>query len=120
GGPEERWRALFRNRPFLALVLVSALLQASHAAYYVVSALAWRHEGYSDQAIAWLWIEGVVAEILLLAYGRRLLRRFRPAQLFALGGLGGLIRWALMAAGPGLAPLLILQLLHAFSFAVVH
>lgn len=120
GGPEERWRALFRNRPFLALVLVSALLQASHAAYYVVSALEWRREGYSDQAIAWLWIEGVVAEILLLAYGRRLLRRFSPAQLFALGGFGGLLRWALMAASPGLAPLLILQLLHAFSFAVVH
>lgn len=119
-GQDERWRALFRNRPFLALVLVSALLQASHAAYYVVSALEWRREGYDDQAIAWLWVEGVLAEIVLLAYGRRMLRRFSPAQLLAIGGVGGLVRWGLMATGPGLVPLLLLQLLHALSFAVVH
>ena len=118
--PGEGWLALFRNRPFLALVLVSALLQASHAAYYVVSALVWRAEGYDDAAIAWFWIEGVVAEIVLLAYGRRLLLRLPPATLIAIGGLGGLLRWGLMATGPGLPLLLALQLLHAFSFAIVH
>lgn len=120
GPPAEKWRALFRNRPFLALVLVSALLQASHGGYYVVSALEWRREGYGDQAIAWLWIEGVVAEILLLAYGRNLLRRFPPAVLLAIGGLGGALRWGFMAIGPGLPLLLALQTLHALSFAIVH
>ncbi len=119
-GPTERWLRFFRNKPFLSLVLVSALLQASHAAYYVVSSLEWRRDGYDDQAIAWLWIEGVLAEILLLAFGRNLLRRFPPATLLAIGGLGGLLRWGLMATSPGLPLLLVLQSLHALSFAIVH
>jgi len=113
-------RALLKNRAFLVLVLVACLLQASHGAYYVISALAWRAAGFSDQLIAWLWVEGVVAEILLLAYGKHLLRRFPALVLLAAGALGGILRWSLTAATDDLYLLLFAQALHALSFAVVH
>ena len=113
-------RSLLRNQAYLVMVLVSCLLQASHGAFYVVSALAWRAAGYSDGAIAWLWIEGVVAEILLLAYGKHLQRRFSPVTLLAIGGTAAVVRWSLTAASTDMGVLVIAQSLHAFSFAIVH
>lgn len=118
--PRESYWSLLRNRPYLALILVSCLLQASHGAYYVCSALAWRAAGHSAETVAWLWIEGVVAEILLLAWGRHLLARFRPTTLLAVGALAVIVRWSATAATDALAALIVLQALHALTFAVVH
>ena len=111
---------LLRNRAYLSIGLVSCFLQASHGAYYVISAIAWRAAGYSEAAIAWLWIEGVVAEILLLAAGKHLLRRYSTVALLAVGGFGALVRWSLTAVTNDLGLLIVLQALHALSFAIVH
>ena len=111
---------LLRNRAYLSIALVSCFLQASHGAYYVISAIAWRAAGYSEAAIAWLWVEGVVAEILLLAAGKHLLRRYSTATLLAVGGIGSAVRWSLTALTDDLWLLIVLQALHALSFAIVH
>jgi len=114
------WRALLRNRPYVALTLSTCFLQASHGAYYVISALAWRAAGFAESTIAWLWIEGVVAEILLLAAGKHLLRRYSTLALLTIGGLGALLRWTVTALTDDLALLIAVQALHALSFAIVH
>ncbi|HKY93890.1 MAG TPA: MFS transporter [Kiloniellales bacterium] len=113
-------RVLLHNRAYLSIGLVSCFLQASHGAYYVISAIAWRAAGYSEAAIAWLWIEGVVAEILLLAAGKHLLRRYATTTLLAIGGIASAVRWSLTAVTNDLALLIVLQALHALSFAIVH
>ena len=41
----------------------------------------------------------------------------RPATLMLIGGLGALVRWALMASSPSLTLLVPLQAMHAVSFA---
>jgi len=115
-----RVRDLFRNRPYVAVVLVSSFIQCSHGAYYVISALDWRAAGYSEATIAWLWIEGVVAEILLLAAAKHLLRWLTPVQLLAIGGAGAVLRWTGTALSHDLGMLIALQALHALSFAMVH
>src|SRR3546814_17623669 len=66
-----RLARLFAQRELLIFLVASALIQASHAAYYGFSSLYWRASGIGETAIALLWAEGVVAEILFRSEERR-------------------------------------------------
>jgi len=116
----ESWRSLLSNRPFLLVVLIGGFMQASHGAYYAISAIAWRAAGISDGTIAWLWAEGVLVEVVLLAFAGRLLRRLGIKGLFILAGAAGTIRWTAMGATNDLAVLALVQCLHALTFAAAH
>ncbi len=116
-------RRLFRllGQPgFLAFLVAAALIQASHAAYYGFSSLHWRANGIGETAIALLWTEGVVAEILFFAVSHRLTRRFSPAVLLVTAGLLGLLRWSVLGLSTDLVLLAAVQPLHAATFAVTH
>ncbi len=114
------WRVLLGDRRFLALVLTAGCLQASHAAYYAVASITWLAAGHSESTIAWLWAEGVLVEILLLAYGSRLLHRLGPVRLLTLAGLAGIVRWTATGLSSDLPLLIAVQALHALTFAAAH
>lgn len=114
------FRSLLTDRSFLIFLLVVSLLQGSHAAYYGFSALYWKAHGYAENVIGYLWALGVMAEILMFALSRRLLKGFSYQQLFFIGGLGCVLRWTLLANTTELAWLLVAQLLHAVTFCVSH
>src|ERR1700694_1005863 len=59
--------ALLRDPGFLAIIVTSALVQGSHAAYYIFASIAWQQSGLGGLTIAGLWSLGVVAEIALFA-----------------------------------------------------
>ncbi len=113
------WRRL-ATRPFLLFLAAACLLQASHAVYYGFSALHWRANGLDETTIGLLWAEGVIAEIVLFALSRRLTLRWPPAAWLALAGLGGLLRWSVLAETAALHPLIAAQLLHALTFGAAH
>src|SRR4051812_39225267 len=54
---------LLREPSFLAIIVTSALIQGSHAAYYVFASIAWQQSGLGGLTIAGLWSLGVLAEI---------------------------------------------------------
>ena len=83
---------LLRDRSFVMFLLVVCLLQGSHAAYYGFSALYWKAHGYAENVIGYLWALGVLAEILMFAFSRRLLAGVGYQQLFMIGALGGVLR----------------------------
>ena len=112
--------ALVTRPGFLLFLGAAGLLQASHAAYYGFSALHWRLAGYDETAIAWLWSEGVVAEVLLFLAGTRLLARLGPRGLLILAAAGALLRWSLTALSTELPVLLAAQSLHALTFGAAH
>jgi PPP family 3-phenylpropionic acid transporter len=60
----------------------------------------------------------VVAEITLFAWSGRL--PLSPTALIAIGGLGGTLRWAVMATNPPMVTLPLLQCLHGLSFGATH
>src|SRR4029077_10462136 len=64
--------SLFRLPAFRLAVACAALIQGSHAAYYGFAALYWRHLGFGDDVIGLLFAEGIIAEIALFLWGRRL------------------------------------------------
>ena len=79
---------LFGSKSFRLAVGCTALIQGAHAAYYGFAALFWRSQGLSDTVIGLLIAEGIVAEILLFARGRRLVERLGPAGLTACAAVG--------------------------------
>jgi len=109
-----------RDRSFVLFLAAGAMIQGSHAVYYAFGTLHWQAAGYSDDVIGALWAEGVVAEIILFAFGGRLVRRLGPARLIALGGIAGAIRWLVLGLTDALPALVCVQTLHAFTFGAAH
>ncbi|MCG5234039.1 MFS transporter [Xanthobacter oligotrophicus] len=101
----------------LSGIVAAALVQASHATLYAFASVSWKAQGYSFTAIGVLWAVGVAAEMALFRFGTRLVVRFGPHALIAVGGITAVVRFAAMASEPPLAVLVLLQLLHALTFA---
>jgi len=112
--------AVLRDRRFVLFIAAAALIQASHSVYYGFGTLNWKAQGYSENVIGWLWAEGVIAEIILFIFGAGLVARLRPSGMILLGGLAATVRWAMTGVADGLALLVVLQALHAFTFAATH
>jgi len=113
-------RTLLRDPAFIAVVLASSLIQASHAVFYGFSAVQWRGAGMEGTTIAALWGLGVAAEIVLFAISGRLPPFFSPTVMMMVGALGATLRWSGMAFDPPVYLMPWLQLLHALSFGATH
>ena len=114
------WWQLLRSRPFVVVLLCSALIQGSHATYYQLSTVHWGEHGIDKSVASILWAEGVLAEIVLLFFARQTLDRLRPTTLLVLGGVGAAVRWVFVGATTDVATLLAVNWLHAFSFAATY
>lgn len=108
--------SLLRDRGFLAIIIASALIQGSHAAYYIFASIAWRQAGLSGLMIAALWALGVVAEIVLFALSPRF--TWPPAMLVLIGACSAIARWVIIAQDPPIAWLVIAQLGHGLTFGL--
>ncbi len=112
--------ALLTNRIFLLFLAAASLTQVSHMIYYGFATLHWHNAGLSGRTIGCLWAEGVVAEVVLFAFGARLVARFGPGRLIASAGLAGMIRWSVLGATTDPMLLATVQMLHAFTFGAGH
>lgn len=108
--------ALLRDGGFLAIIVGSALIQGSHAAYYIFASIAWQQAGFDGLTIAVLWTLGVIAEIVLFALSPRF--SLQPSTLVVIAALSAAARWVIMAQDLPLAVLATIQLAHALSFGL--
>ena len=112
---------LLRQPVVLAFVGVNFLLQVSHGPYYTFYSIYLQGLGYSGAAMGGLWALGVIAEVLLFWKIGFFLRQasLRSWLLWSLGLTA--LRWMMVAALPdSLVVMLVAQLFHAFSFAMLH
>jgi PPP family 3-phenylpropionic acid transporter len=108
--------ALLRDGGFLAIIVTSALVQGSHAAYYIFASIAWQQSGLSGLTIAGLWSLGVLAEIVLFALSPRF--TLPPTVLVVISALSAVVRWLITAQDPPIAILAAVQLMHGLSFGL--
>jgi PPP family 3-phenylpropionic acid transporter len=111
---------LLRARPFQLFMIGTGLAQASHAVLYSFGTLTWRGAGLDDVTISLLWGESVAVEIMMLAGSGWLVERIGVTGLIALGLGCGIVRWTGMAFTTALPALIVLQALHAGTFAACH
>ncbi|NNF79204.1 MAG: MFS transporter [Rhizobiales bacterium] len=105
---------------FLVFLMAAGLTQASHAVYYSFGTLHWQAVGVPGGAIGVLWSLGVVAEVVLFFTSGRAVKLFTPTGLLLLGAGAAVVRWSGTALDPGLAGLVVLQLLHGLTFGATH
>ena len=114
------FRATLRLPGFARLLLLSGLIQSSHAAYYGFGSIHWAAAGHSAGTIGLLWAEGVIGEVALFMLGRRLVARLGPQGLALLAAGAGLLRWGVLSGTTWLPALVATQWLHAFTFGAQH
>ena len=107
---------MLRDRGFLAIIVASALIQGSHAAYYIFASIAWQQSGFGGLTIAGLWALGVLAEIVLFALSPRF--TLPPAVLVVISALSAVVRWVITAQEPPIPILAIVQLGHGLTFGL--
>lgn len=111
---------VLKDRTFLTFVAAGTCIQGTHALYYSFGTLNWIRIGLDETVIGLLWAEGVIAEVILFMYAKDAIKRVGPARLLALGGLACVIRWALAGSVESLPAIVLLQVLHAFTFGASH
>ena len=109
-------KVLLRDQGFLAIVLASALVQGSHAAYYTFASIDWQASGLGGLTIAGLWALGVLAEIVVFALSPRF--TLAPALLVVIGAASAVARWLIYAQEPPVAVLSVVQLAHGFTYGL--
>jgi MFS transporter, PPP family, 3-phenylpropionic acid transporter len=107
---------LLRQPGFLVIILASALIQGSHAAYYSFASITWQQSGLGGLTIAGLWVLGVLAEIVVFALSPRF--TLQPSGLVVIGALCAVVRWLITAQEPAVSVLAVVQLAHGLSFGL--
>ncbi|UUM30434.1 3-phenylpropionate MFS transporter [Vibrio japonicus] len=111
---------LLREKPVVKFLVLVALIQGSHAAYYSFSSIYWKEAGHSEDIIGYLWSLGVAAEVAVFALSKRLFSGWSLRTLFVVASLGVIARWGLTASTTAIAALVMIQLLHGVTFAMAH
>jgi len=112
--------ALLKNRNFFPFLLACGAIQSSHGIYYGFSTIYWKSIGISETVIGALWAEGVVFEIILLAYFYKFKNYTSPKIFIIIAGVMAIIRWTLMAYADTIFFIALIQILHAFTFGLTH
>ena len=113
-------RDLLTSRTFLLFMVATGFCQASHAVLYSFGTLTWRAAGIDDVTISLLWGLSVAVEIVLMLFSGKLLARLGVTGMIGLALGCGMVRWLGMAFTTELWALVLLQLLHAGTFAACH
>ncbi|ELL0561254.1 3-phenylpropionate MFS transporter [Vibrio vulnificus] len=111
---------LLTDGPVVKFLLLAALIQGSHAAYYSFSAIYWQQAGHSEEIIGYLWSIGVVSEVAVFALSKRLFAGWSLRALFVAASIGVMLRWGITASTTLLLGLVLVQLLHGVTFAMAH
>lgn len=121
-GTRMDWQQLsqFAQISFWLILLSVALMQASHSLLYGFGTIYWQEVGVSSNMIGFFWAASVLAEIVLFTYSRHISSLINWNSLLILGAIGATIRWWGMAQDLSDFGYMLLQLLHALSFAASH
>ncbi|MBW3697296.1 3-phenylpropionate MFS transporter [Vibrio sp. T187] len=111
---------LLREPSVVKFLTLVALIQGSHAAYYSFSAIYWKEAGHSEAIIGYLWSLGVVAEVAIFAFSKRLFSGWTLRALFVAASIGVMMRWGITASTTTIFALVAVQLLHGVTFAMAH
>nr|CRH07111.1 putative Major facilitator superfamily MFS_1 transporter [Candidatus Magnetococcus massalia] len=102
------------------LYLSALLMQFSHSGYYGFFSLHMEANGFSRGEIGAFWSLGVLAEVVLMTWSKPLLNRYGASALMMISLILASVRWAVFSATVHWLPIVLVQLLHAFTFGAYH
>ncbi len=108
------------SRLFYVLLAIAFIMQVSHGAYYGFFSLYLADNGFSGLQIGIYWVIGVIAEIVLMWLWSKSLQDAAPALVFSICLAIAALRWLGTGLTTDVVWLVLLQLLHAATFAAFH
>jgi PPP family 3-phenylpropionic acid transporter len=106
--------------PVLTRALIAGnLVLAGNGAYYAFGSLYWQAQGFGEGAIGALWAFSVAAEVALF-WLAKLLPGWGARRFLIAGAGAALMRWSLFPLATVPAAAMVLQALHALTFAGTH
>lgn len=119
GAPAQQAKLRDSLKLWFVLPLVAfALVNSSNAAMGSFGALLWHQQGIPDYFLGPLLGTAAVGEAVLMLIWRRFGGRVTARNMILVACLAGLVRFTVLAFGPPVEALFLLQLLHAFSFGM--
>jgi MFS transporter, PPP family, 3-phenylpropionic acid transporter len=107
--------------PLAAVIIILALLNASHAMFYGFATIAWTANGIEPWLLGPIWSAGVIAEIVLFRAVASRRWGVRAAMLaLALATAIAFLRWTVSVLPLSAGWLMLLQLTHAATFGLAH
>ena len=103
---------------FLLPLLAWALVDATHIILNSFQGLLWVRYGIPTGLVGPLIALGALAETLLFWRFRDIAARVSPLWLIGAAGAAAVVRYGAMALEPGVAVLVLLQLMHALTYAM--
>ena len=91
-----------------------------HASLYVFYSLYLEKLGYDKKIIGLFWMLGVGAEVIYFYFQKVVFQKYSAQKILPITFLIGALRFAVVAYLPYFWPLLLGQVLHAFTFAAHH
>lgn len=113
------FRELLARRDFRLMLCIWILWAVSHVAYDLCFSLRLRDLGAKPFDVSIAWSIGTLAEVAIMALCAVMLPKASHATWTFVGMLGTALRWLLIAKVHSLTVLLLLQPLHALSFALL-
>jgi len=114
------WSEVLRTPRFATFLAALACLQGAHSVLYGFGTKHWLASGIPESTIGMFWGVGVIAEVVLFAHGARVSARVGSTGLLLIAGTGATLRWTALGTTTAIAPVFVLQLLHAASFGAMH
>ena len=118
--PRPRLSGTLRQVSLWFFLLAGLLEQASHGAYYAFYSIYAEQHGLGSAAIGMLWGFAVLCEVAFFWWGDRLIRRLGVSLVFTGAFVLTALRWGVIAWWPGLVWVILVQSLHAASYAAFH
>ncbi|MBH68229.1 MAG: hypothetical protein CMM58_07745 [Rhodospirillaceae bacterium] len=115
-----KYKDYFLTPPFVLFLITTGLIHISHSVLYGFGTLYWRALGHSETIIGVFWSVGVLAEIVLFSIIGKYDVKFGPVMLLAIAALATTIRWPLLAIFDSALALILIQILHGFTFGAAH
>lgn len=113
------FRELLARRDFMLMFGICTLWSISHVAYDLCFSLHLRDLGAKPFDVSVAWSMGTLAEVAVMALCGLMLPKASHATWTFVGMLGTALRWLLIAKVHSLTLLLLMQPLHAISFALL-
>ncbi len=115
---DNREFSLFKYWAFWASIF---LFQFSFGGFYNFFTIYETQNGMGLDTVSYLWIFGVLCEIVMLIFQGGLLSRFNLLNLLMISTLSGVVRWILVAFFPkSIVVIGLSQATHALSFALYY
>ncbi len=112
---------ILKRPEVISLLMVSFLVQLSHGVYYGFFTIQLSDLGYDKTTIASLWALGVVAEVAVFFWMRKIFGRYQVRFLILLSVFLTFVRWLMTGTlDDSLVWMIVAQLLHAASFGLFH